>query len=114
MPWKQTSLEIEQVCFIERWRAGEVSFVDLCRQFGISRKTGYKRVERFKTWGWDGLGDRIRAPRRHPNKTPRGVAEQLVAARQALRPGARRSWWRGCEPRSQRGLGLRLARQVTS
>ena len=101
MPWKQTSLEIEQVCFIERWRAGEVSFVDLCRQFGISRKTGYKRVERFKTWGWDGLGDRIRAPRRHPNKTPRGVAEQLVAARQAhptWGPKKLVAWLRAAEP----------------
>ena len=48
---KQTSREIEQVRFIERWHEEEVTFVDLCRQFAISRKAGYKRVERFKTWG---------------------------------------------------------------
>ena len=83
-PLKQTSREIEQVRFIERWHEGEVTLVESCRQFAISRKAGYKRVERFKTGGgWDGLGDRSRAPRRHPNKTPQAVAEQLVAARQA-------------------------------
>ena len=60
-----------------------MTFVQLCRQFGISRKTGYKRVNRFQSYSWEGLGDRSRAPRRHPNKTPREVAEQLVAARQA-------------------------------
>ena len=57
MPWKQTSLEAEQVRFIQRWQAGGVSFVDLCRQFGISRKTGYKRVDRFRWNGWEGLRD---------------------------------------------------------
>lgn len=81
LPWRQMSLENEQERFIERWRRREVSFAELCRQFGVSRKTGYKRVGRFRDSGWGGLGDRSRAPRRHANVTPRAVAERVVAAR---------------------------------
>ncbi len=83
MPWKEISPESEQERFIEQCQAGEVTFVEACRQFGISRKTGYKRLQRFRSCGWDGLGDRSRAPRSHPNETPRAVAEQLIAARRA-------------------------------
>ena len=101
LPWKQTSREGEQVRFIRRWRGGEVSFVELCRQFGISRKTGYKRVNRFRYRGWEGLGDRSRAPRHHPSVTPRAVAERLVAARRE-RPtwGPKKlvAWLRAAEP----------------
>lgn len=83
LPWNDTSPETEQECFIERWQAGGVTFVEICRQFGISRKTGYKRVHRFESFGLDGLGDRSRAPLRRPNKTPSAVAERLIAARRA-------------------------------
>lgn len=83
MPWRSTSPAEEQVRFIQRWQEGGVSFVDLCRQFGISPKTGYKRVRRFQDWGWDGLGDWSRAPHCHPNATDGVVAEQVIAAKRA-------------------------------
>ena len=57
--------------------------MELCRAFGVSRKTGYKRVQRFEAWGWDGLGDLSRAPHQHPNQMERAVAERLIVARQA-------------------------------
>ena len=81
LPWRDKSPENEQEQFIERWLRREVNFAELCRQFGISRKTGYKRAARFHDGGWEGLGDRSRAPRRHANMTPRAVAERVVAAR---------------------------------
>ena len=83
MPWNYTSRYDEQVRFIERWQERRVTFVELCRQFGISRKTGYKRVRRFTSHGWEGLGDLSRAPRHHPNATPKAVADRLIEARQA-------------------------------
>ena len=49
---------------------------DLCREFGISRKTGYKIWERFKAEGASGLFDESRRPHRTPHKT----AEEVVAA----------------------------------
>ena len=81
VPWKNVSPEMEQVQFIQRWQEGGVSFVALCRAFGISRKTGYKRVQHFKSWGWDGVGDQSRAPHSHPNRTDRSVAECIITAR---------------------------------
>lgn len=83
MPWKQISPETEQVRFIERWQTGEVSFMELCRQFGISRKTGYKRVKRFRACGWERLGDLSRAPHSHPKETPQSVREALIKAKHA-------------------------------
>ncbi len=82
VPWKSTRPETEQIRFIQRWERGGETFLDLCRGFGISRKTGYKRVGRVPDWGWDGLGDLSRAPRQHPNRTERAVAERLILARQ--------------------------------
>lgn len=101
LPWNQTSLESEQVRFIRRWQSGEESFVELCRHFGISRKTGYKRVDRFRYCGWEGLGDRSRAPLVRPSAIPRAVAERVVAARRE-RPtwGPKKlvAWLRAVEP----------------
>ncbi len=82
LTWRETNSESEQVRFIELCEAGEVTFAEACRQFGISRKTGYKRLQRFRSFGWEGLGDRSRAPRSHPNETPRAIAEQLIWAKQ--------------------------------
>ena len=50
---------------------------------GISRKTGYKRINRFKEYGYDGLGDRSSAPHSHPNATSPEVARQLIEAKRA-------------------------------
>ncbi len=83
MPWKQTSPEEERKEFLEWWKRGEVSFVSLCRRFGISRKTGYKRVNRYRAYGFEGVGDRSRAPIRRPNKTPLAVAERVIGVRRA-------------------------------
>jgi len=75
MPWKHSSREVEQIRFIQRWERGGETFIDTCRAFGISRKSGYKRRDRFEAEGWDGLGDRSRAPHRHPNQTGPEVVE---------------------------------------
>lgn len=69
MPWQEASAAGEQRRFIEAWLRGEETVAALCRRFGISRKTGYKRINRFKAWGYAGLGDRSRAPHTHPQAT---------------------------------------------
>ena len=81
VPWKNVSPEMEQIQFIKRWQEGRVSFVALCRTFGISRKTGYKRIQRFEAWSWEGLGDLSRAPNSHPNRTEQAVVDRIIAAR---------------------------------
>jgi len=49
-----------------------------CREFGISRKTGYKIFSRYKDAGIKGLEDKARSPYRHPNKTPFQIEKAIL------------------------------------
>ena len=80
MPWKETCRMSERLQFIARLRQGE-RMTDLCREFGISRKTGYKLKNRFEEFGLDALLDQSRAPRRIPHRTSEAVRELVVRAR---------------------------------
>ena len=59
----------ERMRFVARLKEGEKMAV-LCREFDISRKTGYKLFNRFKNSGIEGLTDRSRRPYRHANRLP--------------------------------------------
>src|SRR5215510_6000088 len=50
MPWKECSVVEERLRFVARLLDGE-AMTDLCREFGISRKTGYKIFDRYKEHG---------------------------------------------------------------
>ncbi|MBO6756346.1 MAG: helix-turn-helix domain containing protein [Roseibium sp.] len=60
---------IERLRFVARLLEGE-KMAPLCREFGISRVTGYKIFERYRECGLDGLTDRSRRPYRQANKLP--------------------------------------------
>jgi putative transposase len=66
--------------FLARLQAGE-RMTDLCEEFGISRKAGYRLRDRFATLGVAALVDASRAPRRVANRTSVEIRELLVAAR---------------------------------
>jgi transposase-like protein len=74
MPWKETDVMNLRHEFVLRFFEGKVSFEELCREYGISRKTGYKWKERFLASGMEGLVDRSRRPRVSPST----VAEETV------------------------------------
>ena len=101
LPWKETSVESERLQFIERHAAGEETVAELCRRFGISRKTGYKLIGRYEAYGEGGLLDLSRAPHYHPNATPTQVVERIVEAKRR-RPtwGPKKvvAWLRSIEP----------------
>jgi putative transposase len=59
------------------------TMVELCHKFGISTKTGYKWLKRFKEEGLEGLKERSRAPLNSPARTSKAVEDLIVAARQA-------------------------------
>jgi putative transposase len=82
MPWKETSPMRERSEFIVEHRSGLYSFSALCEKYQISRKTGYKIVDRFGIEGLEGLRDRSRAPRNSPHQLNSAVVDLLVAARQ--------------------------------
>ena len=101
LPWKETSVESERLQFIERHSAGEETVSELCRKFGISRKTGYKLIGRYEIHGEGGLLDQSRAPHHHPNATPAEVAERIVEAKRGhptWGPKKIVAWLRSVEP----------------
>jgi len=59
MPWQECSKMDERLRFVARLLDGE-KMAAVCREFDISRKTGYKIFERYKSCGLDGLTDRSR------------------------------------------------------
>ncbi len=77
MPWRTCRPMDERLRFIARLLEGE-KMAPLCREFGISRVTGYKIYERYKTCGLDGLNDRSRRPYRHANKLPYQVERTIL------------------------------------
>lgn len=70
----------ERMRFVIRLKDGE-SMASLCREFGISRKTGYKIFERYEECGLEGLSDRTRRPFRYANQLPVQVEAAIVAVR---------------------------------
>lgn len=68
--------------FITEWCKGEHSISELCRIFEISRKTGYKWLERFDLRGRAGLGDGSRAPHHSPQAINAERAAAIVVERQ--------------------------------
>ena len=67
MPWKECSVVEERLRFVARLLDGE-AMTDLCREFGISRKTGYKIFDRYKEHGLEAL-TRPLAPARRATPT---------------------------------------------
>ncbi len=78
MPWKASSVMEERLRFVALVLDGE-SMSDVCRAFGISRKTGYKLFNRYKELGLEALSDRSRRPVRYANQLPMQV-ESLIHA----------------------------------
>jgi putative transposase len=79
----------ERLKFIARLLDGE-KMVVACRDFGISRKTGYKILTRYNEIGLDGLTDRSRRPYRHANQLPLQIETQIVRLKQDKPSWARR------------------------
>jgi transposase InsO family protein len=81
MPWKETDVLSQRIEFVVRARRGDESISELCREFGISRKTGHKWLSRFEEGNFSALADRLRRPIRQPEKTPKVIEERVVELR---------------------------------
>lgn len=78
MPWGETTVLDDRIRFIAMYLDDQLSFTLLCREFGISRKTGYKYVERYDQYGPEGLHDFSRAPHSHLNAVCDALQQQIV------------------------------------
>jgi putative transposase len=81
MPWQECYKMDERLRFVARLLDGEKMAV-LCREFDVSRKTGYKIFARYKDCGLEGLTDRSRRPYRHGLRLPFQIEKLIVQLKQ--------------------------------
>lgn len=92
MPWNEVKPMDQKLLFIADALREAATFSDCCHRYGISRKTGYKWVARYKELGLDGLQDQSRRPHQHPACTPYAVRKTIMELRSGRRdlPGPKK------------------------
>ena len=75
MPWKELCVMNAREEFVYQALEPGASITGLCREYGISRKTGYKWLARYREEGVEGLQDWSRRPK----TSPLGVSGDVVA-----------------------------------
>lgn len=81
MPWSETDRMDQRAQFVIAALEGWTSMSELCEQYGISRRIGYKWVERFKWGGLAALEDRSTARKAQAAATPKAIVDEIVALR---------------------------------
>jgi len=77
MPWKKTEPMLEKERFVTLASTGRFTVSELCKDFGISRKTGHQYIKRYDAEGRSGLEERSRRPKSSPGAT-KEVIEKLI------------------------------------
>ena len=91
MPWKEQNVVNLRTEFVFRLLGEGISMSDLCREYGISRKTGYKWKERFHPKGISGMYDESRRPSASPGEISERVVCEIVRLKHAhMRWGPRK------------------------
>ena len=78
MSWKEINVIDQRKLFIQEHLENKENIAQLCRQFDISRPTGYKWIERYKNEGFKGLEDKSRAPYIQKDATPTEVVNAIL------------------------------------
>lgn len=82
MPWSETNPMDQKIQFIADYLRQTLDMSELCAAYGISRKTGYKWIERYLEHGPPGLEDQSRRPDSSPRQTPVEIVAALLEVRQ--------------------------------
>ena len=83
MGWRETCAVDERMRFVMAAEKREEPLAAICRQFGVSRKAGYKWLARYRDAGVEGLFDRSRAPLNRPQAFADEIGERCLAVRRA-------------------------------
>jgi transposase InsO family protein len=81
MPWKVSSVVDQRLQFLSSYQREEMSVTDLCHEFGISRPTAYRWINRYKEVGPEGLLDLSRRPHSCSHATPDAVVNAILSLR---------------------------------
>ena len=107
MPWRETQKMEERMAFISDWRrlvrtTQEFSMAELCRHYGVSRKSGYALVARYEETGVAAFNDASHAALHHPNAVTGPRERAIVEVRQehpTWGPKKIRAWLERRRPR---------------
>jgi transposase InsO family protein len=91
MAWGVMEIEDQRIRFVLAAHGGDRTMAALCREYGISRPTGYEWLSRYQGGGLAAVAERSRRPRQSPTRTEAGI-EQRIAVLRGRRPewGARK------------------------
>ena len=81
MAWKKVLPMEERARFVLEVEKAEMSVAELCKRYGVSRKTGYKWIRRYWAEGLDGIRERSSRPNRCPHKTNQEWEERIILER---------------------------------
>jgi len=81
MTWQTRDLMSAREEFVLDWKRGSLSFAEVCRRHGISRKSGYKWLDRYELEGQAGLADQSRRPDKSPGRTEAEAEARVIAIR---------------------------------
>ncbi len=84
MPWKESQKMDQRIEFVIKALKAP-NFRELCREYGVSAKTGYKWQQRFLEAGLGGLEERSRRPQGHADELAEAVVCEIVRLKQAHR-----------------------------
>jgi transposase InsO family protein len=91
MPWNEVDVQEQRMCFVMRAFSRKECLAALCREFGISRPTGYLWLRRYEqARSLRALRERSRRPQRSPRKTGEAQEQRVVALRQETGWGAKK------------------------
>ena len=82
MPWQESCAMDQRLSFIADYVSDLWTMTELCERYAISRKTGYKWLDRYRLQGPAGLVERSHAPLVHGRATPQYMVEAIVGLRQ--------------------------------
>lgn len=104
MPWQEVSIVSQREHLYNLWRSGGHSVTELCRLFGISRKTGYKWINRGNKTGADQFADHSKRPKVFPLKTSQSMERSIITLRKKYPDWGGRKLKRLLETQGKQGL----------
>jgi len=91
MPWNRVNVDEQRIQFVVRAMSRKESMTSLCREFGISRPTGYLWRSRYEGSGtFSAVREQSRRPRRSPTRTSGANEERVAALRRETGWGAKK------------------------